>query len=433
MQRNKWIGWLIFGLVLGSIIAIFPPDKKIKRGLDLVGGMHLVLEVETEKLHEGTNASDAVDRALEIIRSRVDQFGVSEPLIQCQGEKWIVVELPEIKDVDRAKKLIGETALLEFKLVDEKANADDVKAGKVPGREILPMKRGDEQREIVLESEQLLTGAALTNAAVRTDGGSFGNEPYIALNFNSDGAEKFAKLTGANVGRKLAIILDSSVYSAPNIKQRIGGGKAVIEGGFTMETAHDLAIVLRAGAMPAPVKIISEEIVGPTLGQDSVHRGILVGIASLLAISLFMIIYYRFSGFIAVAGMIFNMIILMGCIALMKATLTMPGIAGLILTIGMSTDSNVLIFERIREELRLGKTPRAAIAAGYRRVLWTIIDSHVTALIAAIVLFQFGSGPIKGFAVTLSFGLAINVFTAVVVTKAIFDWRSAGQVTEISI
>jgi len=407
--------------------------KVLKLGLDLKGGMHLVLEVDLDRLPEGTTASDAMERALEIIRNRVDQFGVAEPLIARQGDRWIVVELPGVKDPERAVDLIGKTALLEFKLVDDKLRLRDVldsegkvDPSKIPAAyEVLP---GREEALFLLKKEPEITGAALTNAKVKI-GGEY-NMPYVAVDFNKEGAKEFAKITEANIERNLAIVLDGKVQSAPVIKSKIPDGHAIIEGNFTMEEAKNLAIVLRAGALPAPVKIIENRTIGPTLGKDSINAGLIAGAVGLICTICFMLVNYRLSGLVADLALILNFVILLGMMAYFRATLTLPGIAGVILSIAMSVDANVLIFERIREELRGGKTVRVAIDAGYQKAFVTILDSNVTTLIAAAFLFQFGTGPIKGFAVTLSLGILISMFTAIVVTHMVFDIVLAGRRVE---
>jgi preprotein translocase subunit SecD len=271
----------------------------------------------------------------------------------------------------------------------------------------------------LIKKKTLLTGDLLTDARVSID--TQYNEPYVSLTFNNAGAKRFDTVTADNVGKRLAIILDGNVYSAPNINERISGGRAQISGNFTYEEATDLAIILRAGALPAPVTIIQNVTVGPTLGRDSINAGVRATIIGGVLVLLFMIVYYRLSGIIANSAMILNILMLLGAMAWFNATLTLPGIAGIILTIGMGVDSNVLIFERIKEELRAGRTPRSAVNAGYDNAWWTIVDAHVTTLITAAVLFQFGSGPIKGFAVTLSLGILINLFTALVGTKLLLD------------
>ncbi len=407
--------------------------KILKLGLDLRGGMHLVLEVDLNRLPEGTSPSDAMERALEVIRNRVDQFGVAEPLIARQGDRWLVVELPGVKDPGRAIELIGKTALLEFKLVNDGVRISEVldsegkvDPSKIPtGYEVLP---GKMETLFLLKEEPEITGAALTNAKVEI-GGQY-NMPYVAIDFNKDGAKKFARITEINIERNLAIVLDGRVQSAPVIKSKIPDGHAIIEGNFTMEEAKNLAIVLRAGALPAPVNIIENRTVGPSLGRDSVRAGVVATGIGLICVMLFMVIYYRLSGLVVNLALILNLIILLGMMAYFRATLTLPGIAGIILIIGMSVDANVLIFERIREELRAGKTVRVAIDSGYQKAFRTILDSNLTTLIAAAFLFQFGTGPVKGFAVTLSLGILISMFTALVVTHMVFDMVLVGKKIE---
>lgn len=456
---------LVVGVVLGvSVYLIYPSvrwlllsdderhqielrrdpilSKIVNLGLDLKGGTHLILEVDMEKVSRDTEVSEAVARAIEIIRNRVDQFGVSEPLIAKQGDRWIVVQLPGVKDPQRAKELIGKMALLEFRLVDESQAISDI-AQKLrdknqtfddldknpdiqklipPGYAVFP---GKEDRYYLLKSTPELTGAYLLNAKVQL-GGQYGF-PYVSLEFNSEGAKIFSAVTSANIEKNLAIVLDGVVQSAPVIKSRIPDGKAIIEGNFTEEDAKLLATVLRAGALPAPVKIIEERTVGPTLGDDSIRAGVVSAVFGGLLVILFMAVYYRMSGVIADLSLLLNLIILLGIMAYFRFTLTLPGIAGIILMLGMAVDANVLILERIRDELKLGKTVRVAVDAGYSRALGTIIDSNLTTLIAALFLFQFGTGPIKGFAITLSIGIVISMFTAIYVTKSIYDWCFAND------
>jgi len=369
----------------------------------------------------------AVDQALETIRNRIDQFGVSEPDIRPQKGDRILVQLPGIKDPKRAIELIGRTALLEFKLVDEEHSVRDaLKEGSPPGSEILYQVRVDPKSGVeekipwLLKKRAALTGEYLTDARVQID--SRYNEPYVSLSFDSRGARIFEQITGQNIGKRLAIVLDDKVNSAPVIQDRIAGGRAQITGRYTVDEARDLAIVLRAGALPAPVDIIEERTVGPSLGKDSIDKGfksMLIGGAIVVA---FMLVYYSFSGVIANLALLLNILFIMAGLAFFGATLTLPGIAGMILTIGMAVDANVLIFERIREELRLGKTPRASIEGGYSKALVTILDANFTTLIVALVLFQFGTGPVRGFAVTLSIGILASLFTAIFVTRIIFDY-----------
>jgi preprotein translocase subunit SecD len=369
----------------------------------------------------------AVRQALETIRNRVDQFGVAEPVIVPQGDREILVQLPGIKEPQRAIELIGKTALLEFKLVDEENSLEEALKGNIPpGSEVLYQKVTEgntgvvTRRPYLIKKRSLMTGDVLTDARMRIK--SDFNESYVSLDFDARGARLFDQITAENVRKRLAIVLDNNVYSAPVIQERISGGKAQITGSFSPEEASDLAIVLRAGALPAPVKIIQNVTVGPSLGQDSIDKGIRAAIIGSILVVVFMAVYYGMSGVIADWALFLNIVYLMGAFAAMRATLTLPGIAGIILAIGMAVDTNVLMFERIREELRVGKAVRAAVDAGYDKAFFTIIDSHVTTLITAIVLFQFGTGPIKGFAVTLSLGVIINLFSALIGTKVIFDW-----------
>jgi len=516
LKNFSWKLILVFGVIVTAIIYVLPtfqpklwPHNQINLGLDLQGGMHLVLEVDTAKAVEGQverisqeirdqlkkermrkvsldridgtkivatikdpeildkfnellkenfdflkrspkiqndvttvimelpqEESDqveklAVDQALETIRNRIDQFGVAEPDIRRQGENRMLIQLPGIKDSDRAKDLIGRTALLEFKLVDDTRDINAAVQGNVPpGNEVLY--RVDEDSEtgktskvpFLLKKRTLLTGANLTNARVDFD--QF-NIPFVSINFDKKGARVFERITGENVDKRLAIVLDDTVASAPVIQEKIAGGQARITGNFTLDEAKDLAIVLRAGALPAPVNILEERTVGPSLGADSIRKGLVSMYIGGILVILFMIIYYKGAGVIADVALILNIILIAGGLAGFKATLTLPGIAGIILTIGMAVDANVIIFERIREELALGRTPRAAIDAGYDRAKLTILDANITTLIAAVVLFQFGTGAVKGFAVTLSLGVIASLFTALVLSRLIFDYILMGR------
>jgi preprotein translocase subunit SecD len=390
-----------------------------------LGGGNLTLELVLSEKAQQHIRQMAVDQAVETITNRIDQFGVAEPDIRPQGRDRILVQLPGIKDPQRAIDIIGKTALLEFKLVDEENSLEEALRGNIPpGDEILYEIAGEpgNQRKIpyLLKKRAVLTGEYLTDARVQID--TRYNEPYVSLSFDSRGARLFEQITGANIKKRLAIVLDNTVYSAPVIQDRIAGGRAQITGRFSMEEARDLAIVLRAGALPAPVKIIEERTVGPSLGRDSIQKGLKSMIIGGLSVILFMLIYYKFAGALADLALLLNIIFIAAGLAFFGATLTLPGIAGIILIIGMAVDANVLIFERIREELRLGKTPRAAVDGGYSKALVTILDANITTLIAALVLFQFGTGPIKGFAVTLSIGIIASLFTAIFITRLIFDY-----------
>ena len=561
-------------------------ENSIKLGLDLQGGMHVVMEVDIEELTKvlarnkderfdeaweesrlitaeedrdfltvfaqkleekgadiaryfGTKslkehdeilsylrkqASEAIDRSLEVLRNRVDQFGVSEPTIQKQGNKRIIIELAGITDPQRVRGILGQTALLEFRMLKDQQITQNVASkinefikGEISDTDILETEEpkdtsvvrpedlfgkaeetvvdttekdslalerdklfkenlffaypGDPQRLLVpeeneirlkliledpaiqniiqteggdaefmwgkldpggeyfgiflIEKEPELTGETITDALPQPgsgyDPGSFG-KLEVSLTFNDEGARIFSRVTGANLNKRLGIILDRKVHSAPTIQAKIRDGRARITGLETMEEAQDLSVVLKAGALPAPVRLLEERTVGPSLGKDSVRKGTNSAFLGLLLVAIFMIIYYKFSGFIADIALILNIIILMGVMSYFHATLTLPGIAGIILTIGMAVDANVLIFERIREEMDKGKTVWASIETGYRRALITILDANITTLIAGIVLYNFGSGPIKGFALTLIIGIAASMFTAIFVTRTIFEF-----------
>jgi SecD/SecF fusion protein len=514
--------------------------KSIKLGLDLSGGMHLVLEVDDSQLKDNEKA-DVVDRAREIIANRVDQFGVAEPTIQKQGAKRILVQLPGLQDAERAKRLIGQTAMLEWCLIRQQqelaavlAKFDRVFKGqsgdslvemetelaspdtaavvlRLPGADStaardsmlirpledmsidVPLQTADRDkpftsllmsfyRDWILVNEQniprirrmlaapealeaipkdseffwdeewvplpeggrgkflflvakdeVVSGANLVNASPQPNPQSPTNL-LVSFQFNRKGAREFAKFTGENVGRYTAILLDGKIRSYPVMRTKIPDGQGVIEGSFTDQEARDLAIVLRAGALPADMFIIEERTVGPSLGSDSIRMGVRAAIFGLVAVLIFMLIYYKISGCIAGLALLLNLIIMGGLLAYLGASLTLPGIAGIILTIGMAIDANVLIFERIREELRKAKTIRSAIDAGYDRAFTTILDANLTTLITAVVLWQFGTGPIKGFATTLSIGIIVSMFTALVFSRLLFDfWTRSGRIKVLSI
>lgn len=467
-------------------------DSSFRLGLDLQGGVHVVLEVDKSGLPEN-EAKDVVERAKQVIDNRVNEFGVTEPIIQREGEDRIIVELPGLKDINRALALINQTAQLEFKLLREEVEfaplVDRIEAlvsvrdttgadsgsvaltvdaqptslrslGDVNGQEftvpavnlmrveeilarpdvkaIIPS--GTELRAGVdrtlsnglkvrtyyyMNSAVELTGAVLSDAFPQSgSGASIGSIGIAAVGFKTtdDGARIFAQVTGNNIGKRLAIVLDGRVFSAPNIQGRIPNGSGEITGINSLEEAKDLAIVLRAGALPAPMRIISKQVVGPSLGQDAINSGKLSSIAGLVAVVVFMFFYYRTSGLLANLGLVINLVLLLAVMAAFQATLTLPGIAGIILTMGMAVDSNILIFERIKEELRSGnRTVRQSIDVGYNTALRTIVDSNITTLITAYALYEFGTGPIKGFALTLGFGILISMFTAIFFTRALFD------------
>jgi preprotein translocase subunit SecD len=359
----------------------------------------------------------ALDQSLETLRNRIDQFGVAEPTVQRQGSQDILIQLPGIQDPARAKALIGKTAVLEFKLVAEGNGGDTVE---LQGQEIEPLSGQVRKVPYRLEKKTLMSGDVVADARVRPASDIEG--PYVELVLNDRGARLFERITGENVNRRLAIILDDTVYSAPTIRERIGGGRASITGSFDIKEARDLAIVLRAGALPAPVSIAEERTVGPSLGKDSIDQGIRSFIVGGAFVILFMMVYYKLAGVLADVAVVLNIFFLLAALSAFEATLTLPGIAGIVLTVGMAVDANVLINERMREELRLGKSPRAVVEAGYERALPAILDSNITTFLSGLILFQFGSGPVKGFAVTLCIGIISTVFTTVFCTRVVYDY-----------
>ena len=508
--------------------------KAMRLGLDLQGGLHVVLRVQMEKI-EASARVDAVDRAIQVIRNRVDFTGVTEPVILKQGDDRIIVDLPGYTDAAQAENIIGQTAQLEFKLVESMENAglilkkiDSIvaAAGKTgteskvatagaeskvkdsattrdtsdvfgemlkgdtgqvadtalsegetpftqylepflyssknntpwPGYVIAMRDRGLVERILAMpEVKRVIPEDVQFSWSTRTDikaaqsvyylyilknkvqflgknleriklGRGQSQEHTVDFRLSGQSSAAFARLTGANIDKPLAIVIDNKVESAPFINSKIrNDGQITMGSSATIKDAQNLEIVLKAGALPAPVEIIEKNVIGPTLGSDSIRKGLISSIVGLIAVFLFVGIYYRLSGLIADIGLLFNIFFLLAIMAGLSATLTMPGIAGIILTIGISVDSNILIFERVREELRSGKTVRASIDAGYNRALLTIIDSHVTTLITAGALFIFGAGPIKGFAVSLFWGVTISLYTAVIITKMIFDIRKGYQ------
>jgi len=446
----------------GPDIIVSPDTDAVKKtiseqfpnlSLESVSEGKIVYNLDAQEIKRIKESS--VEQALETIRNRVDEFGVTEPTIHTQSGNEIVIQLPGIKDTKRAIELVGKTAILEFKLLDDESPVAaqlpgsilpseapkilEQFAGQIPeGDEILFGRERNKETGVetltvyLMKKHALLTGEFLTEARVNID--QRYNEPYVSISFDSVGSRLFEQVTANNVKKRLAIILDNNVYSSPVIQEKIAGGNAQISGSFGMQEAKDLAIVLRSGSLPAPLKMLQNLTVGPSLGRDSINAGVKAGLVGAALVVVFMVIYYRMAGMIADFALVLNILYLLGVLSAFNATLTLPGIAGIILAIGMAVDSNVLMFERMREELRLGKTPRAAIDSGYDKAFWTIFDSHVTTLITAVVLFQFGTGPIKGFAVTLGVGVFINLFTALVGTKTIFDIISSRrEMKELSI
>ncbi len=505
MAKNlRWKLLIIVGVLALSVFAFYPPEEKVRLGLDLKGGVHLVMRVQTDdavRLETETTADrlrelmkaqnlpgtvtfvsptefrvdgippeqdatfrqqltdieltynrapgagthtftmrpnlanqlreEAVVQALQTIDRRVNELGVAEPIIaRHSANDQILVQLPGVTDVARAKQIIRSTALLELKLVEQGPFSDEAQARQAynnnlpPDLQILPgVSEGGQQGDrpttvyYVLRRVPAVSGRDLRNSRPSLDENS---RPAVGFSLNSEGARKFGNFTAANINRQLAVVLDNRVYSAPTINSRIDN-EGIIQGSFTQQEAADLSLVLRSGALPASLTYLEERTVGPTLGRESIRSGVTAATGGLLFVMLFMLVYYKFSGINAVTAIVINLVILLGLMSYLGATMTLPGIAGFILTIGMGVDSNVLIFERIKEELQTAKGVRQAVAAGFDRVFLTILDTHVASLIAAAFLFQFGTGPIRGFATTLTIGLLSNVFTAVFVSRALFE------------
>jgi len=514
---NKSLTWkigLVVAVIVLSIVMLVPPKDKINLGLDLKGGMHLILQVQTEqavaiqtdnnvnqlrntfkegsikfdkvlrKAHNrieisGTQYDDerkirdildddyrdwtysfggnlisltlrpnienqlrdqAVEQALETIRNRVDEFGVAEPTIQREGLSGdkLLVDLPGVDNPDRVKSLIKSTAMLEFKEVvagpflNEEAALTQYK-GVLP-EDLMLVKANPRRMDkgvYVMKLASVVTGKDLKRAHRTQD--EYG-APAVGFSFNNQGADKFYRFTSASIGKLMAIVLDDRAESVATIQDAISND-GIIHGRFTVQEVDDIVLVLKSGALPAPLKYLEERTIGPSLGADSIRKGLLAAIGGLVLVVFFMLLYYRGAGINSVLALILNMLILMGIMAYFKATLSMPGIAGIILSIGMAVDANVLIFERIREELAAGKSPKSAIDAGFKKAFITIFDSNLTTVISAVFLFQFGTGPIKGFAVTLIIGIVASMFTAIFVSRVIFDltYGRRKKLTRISI
>jgi len=506
----RWKILITVAVLAVSLAVAWPIQDKIKLGLDLKGGIHLVMQVMTDdavvmetdqeilRLQEvfkknsiaytamtpsgpgkftiqGLNPDEegkareqleqylrdwdysfngpvatvsmkgpamqvmkdqAVEQSVETIRNRIDQFGVAEPIIQRYGREQLIVELPGVDNPEHVQYIIKTAAVLEWKLVKAGPAADEATllkdfGGKVP--EDMEVVRGDPKRRAegyyLVNKVAAVTGKDLR--LVRRSQDEWG-QPAVAFQLKPDGARRFEQMTGENIGKPLAIILDKKVQSAPNINARISDS-GIIQGNFTVEAADDLVLVLKAGALPAGIKTLENRTIGPSLGADSIRAGFLSALVALIAIMTFMIVYYKISGINAIVVLVFNQIILFGSLAYFRGTLTLPGIAGIILGIGMAVDCNVLVFERIREEFRTGKTILNSISLGFSRAFRTIFDSHMTTIISAVFLFQFGTGPIKGYAVTLIISLVANLFTAVFVSHWIFDLTHSAQTKKLSI
>src|SRR6202165_4788501 len=381
---------------------------------DLGGGLirlTLTQAAITERIRQ------SVDQSIQIVERRVNELGTVEPTIQREGIDRILVQVPGLQDPTRLKTLLGQTAKLDFRMVDLTVPADQAVQGRVPPDSEVLMSSTSPKTPYVIKKQVLVSGADLTDAQPGFDQRT--GEPIVSFRFNTSGSRKFAQATSENVGQPFAIVLDNEVISAPVIREPITGGAGQISGSFTVQAANDLAILLRAGALPAPLTVIEERTVGPGLGQDSIEKGELAAYVGSIMVIVFMLVTYRLFGLFANIAVAINVAMIFGVLSLLNATLTLPGIAGIVLTVGIAVDSNVLIYERIREELRGGRTAISAIDAGFKRALSTILDSHITTFIAAAVLFYSGTGPVRGFAVTLGIGIITTVFTAFTLTRLI--------------
>jgi len=423
--RQERIGYRALGITDGAVtFELRDPGKAggARKALQNVGE-DLQLEIAdgegrlrlTDQARR-ERVSSTVQQSIEVIRRRIDQTGVREPTIQRQGERRIIVQLPGINDPERMKDILGKTAKLTFHLVRQDVNP----SGDVPpSAKVLPAAEtgpnGEPARRYVVEKRVMVSGENLTDAQPSFQQG----QPVVSFNFNSVGGSRFAEATKENVGEPFAIVLDDEVISAPVIREPILGGQGMISGDFTTEEANDLALLLRAGALPAPLRILQERTVGPSMGADSVEAGEIASVVALVAVMAFAAAIYGFFGLLACLGLLVNLVLIMGGLSLLQATLTLPGIAGIVLTLGMAVDANVLIFERIREEAQNFRGPVSAVDAGYRRAMTTILDANITTLIAALLLYYFGSGPVRGFAVTLSIGVITSMFTAIMLTRSL--------------
>ncbi|MGV7217047.1 protein translocase subunit SecD [Bradyrhizobium sp. UFLA05-112] len=361
-----------------------------------------------------------IEQSIQIVERRVNQLGTVEPVIQRQGTDRILVQVPGLQDPTRLKELLGKTAKMEFRMVDPSVPPDQAQRGSLPPESELLMSASSPKVPYVVKKQVLVSGGDLTDAQAAFDQRT--GEPIVNFKFNTSGARKFAQATQENVGLPFAIVLDNEVISAPVIREPITGGQGQISGSFTVQSANDLAILLRAGALPAPLTVIEERTVGPGLGQDSIEKGELAAYVGSIMVIVFMLLTYRLFGLFANIAVAINVAMIFGLLSLLNATLTLPGIAGIVLTVGIAVDSNVLIYERIREELRGGRNAISAIDAGFKRALATILDSNITTFIAAAVLFYIGTGPVRGFAVTLGIGIITTVFTAFTLTRLIVAW-----------
>ncbi|WP_024507012.1 protein translocase subunit SecD [Bradyrhizobium sp. ARR65] len=382
------------------------------------GGGLIRLTVPQAAINE--RIRQTIEQSIQIVERRVNQLGTVEPVIQRQGTDRILVQVPGLQDPTRLKQLLGKTAKMEFRMVDTSVSPEQAQQGQLPSDSELLMSASSPKVPYVVKKQVLVSGGDLTDAQTAFDPRT--GEPVVSFKFNSAGSRKFAQATTENVGQPFAIVLDNEVISAPVIREPITGGQGQISGNFTVQSANDLAILLRAGALPAPLTVIEERTVGPGLGQDSIEKGKLAAYVGAIMVVVFMLLTYRLFGLFANIAVLVNVAMIFGLLSLLNATLTLPGIAGIVLTVGIAVDSNVLIYERIREELRGGRNAISAIDAGFKRALATILDSNITTFIAAAVLFYIGTGPVRGFAVTLGIGILTTVFTAFTLTRLIVAW-----------
>ncbi|HEU0215913.1 MAG TPA: protein translocase subunit SecD [Stellaceae bacterium] len=441
--RNAKIGYTDLNVQDGAIVFTIRDQDRIDDARTALSKIDPSLSVDITPSGAGKmqftaqateqRRSQALDQSIEIIRRRIDETGTKEPTIQRQGQNRILVELPGIDNPEHVKALLGKTAKLTFQLVDQSVSVEDARRGRTPvGSEILPSEeraaRAGQPPYYLLRKRVIVSGNMLVDAQATFQN----NEPVVSFRFDSAGAKRFGDATKENVGKPFAIVLDNKVISAPVIREPILGGSGIISGSFTVQSASDLALLLRAGALPAPITILEERTVGPDLGADSIHAGAFASIVGVVLVVIFMFLFYGLFGLFADIALIFNLCLMLAALSLLGATLTLPGIAGIALTMGMAVDANVLIYERIREEMRSGRTMLSSLEAGFTRAFGTILDSHVTTLVAGILLYWLGSGPVKGFAVTLSIGVLTSLFSAILVTRLqIVGWLRRWKPKEI--
>jgi preprotein translocase subunit SecD len=393
-----------------------------------------LITIELDELTVRDRKISAIKQSIEIVRRRIDETGVREPTIQRQGDERILVQLPGVDDPERIKALLGKTAKMAFHLVDQEHSVSEALAGRIPpgSRLMFEDNEGGEPRPYLIRKRVMVSGETLVDAQPSQDQRT--GEPIVSFRFDTRGAKKFGDVTAKNVGKPFAIVLDGKVISAPVIRQAILGGSGQISGNFSFQSAQDLALLLRAGALPAPLIILEERTVGPGLGADSIAAGKIASIIGLIAVIVFMGVAYGLFGIMADVALVMNIFLILAALSALQATLTLPGIAGIVLTIGMAVDANVLVFERIREEFRIGRTAMSAVDAGYSRAFKTIIDANVTTLIAAILLYSFGSGPVRGFAVTLAVGIVTSMFTAIMLVRLMaVSWLRAKKPSKLPI